>query len=52
MNDYRIEAASKEEWAERALAAEAKLAIAIEALNDASRLIEALTKKQGGKRNG
>ena len=32
MNDYRIEAASKEEWAERALAAEAKLDIAVEAL--------------------
>ena len=32
MNDYRIEAASKQEWAERALAAEAKLDIAIEAL--------------------
>ena len=32
MNDYRIEAASKQEWAERALAAEAKLAIAVEAL--------------------
>ena len=26
MTDYRIEAASKEEWAERALRAEAKLA--------------------------
>ena len=27
MTDYRIEAASKEEWAERALRAEAKLAL-------------------------
>lgn len=27
MSDYRIEAASKEEWAERALRAEAKLAL-------------------------
>jgi len=42
MDDYRIEAASKAEWAERALAAEAKLDIAVEALNDASRLIDAL----------
>ena len=29
MSDYRIEAASKEEWAERALKAEAKLAKAM-----------------------
>ena len=28
MSDYRIEAATKEEWAERALRAEAKLAAA------------------------
>ena len=32
MSDYRIEAATKEEWAERALAAEAKLAKAVEGL--------------------
>lgn len=32
MIDYRIEAATKEEWAERALRAEAKLAKAIDAL--------------------
>ena len=32
MSDYRIEAATKEEWAERALAAEAKLAKAVETL--------------------
>jgi len=32
MSDYRVEAASKEEWAERALRAEAKLAKAVEAL--------------------
>jgi hypothetical protein len=31
MTDYRIEAATKEEWAERALRAEAKLAKAVEA---------------------
>ena len=29
MSDYRIEAATKEEWAERALRAEAKLAKAV-----------------------
>jgi hypothetical protein len=32
MTDYRIEAATKEEWAERALRADAKLAKAVEAL--------------------
>ena len=32
MSDYRIEAATKEEWAERALKAEAKLSNAVEAL--------------------
>jgi hypothetical protein len=32
MSDYRIEAATKEEWAERALRAEAKLQKAVEAL--------------------
>ena len=31
MTDYRIEAATKEEWAERALRAEAKLADAVKA---------------------
>jgi hypothetical protein len=31
MSDYRIEAATKEEWANRALVAEAKLAKAVEA---------------------
>jgi hypothetical protein len=33
MSDYRVEAASKEEWAERALMAEAKLAKAFNALS-------------------
>jgi hypothetical protein len=32
MTDYRIEAGTKEEWAERALRAEAALAKAVEAL--------------------
>lgn len=32
MSDYLIEAATKEEWVERALRAEAKIATAIEAL--------------------
>lgn len=32
MSDYRIEAATKEEWAARALAAEAKLAEAVATL--------------------
>lgn len=32
MTDYRIEAATKEEWANRALVAEAKLTKAVEAL--------------------
>jgi len=32
MSDYRIEAATKKEWANRALVAEAKLAKAVEAL--------------------
>ena len=34
MSDYRIEAASKEEWAERALKAEAVLAKAAQELED------------------
>jgi hypothetical protein len=34
MSDYRIEAATKEEWANRALVAEAKLAKAVEALRE------------------
>ena len=34
MSDYRIEAATKEEWAIRALNAEAKLAKAMEALKN------------------
>lgn len=46
MSDYRIEAATKEEWAERALRAEAKLAKAAEALatiidnNDSSMFVQ------------
>lgn len=32
MTDYRVEAATKEEWAARALAAEAKLAKAVDTL--------------------
>lgn len=32
MTDYMIDAATKEEWAARAFAAEAKLAVAVEAL--------------------
>jgi hypothetical protein len=34
MSDYRIESATKEEWANRALSAEAKLAKAVEALRE------------------
>jgi hypothetical protein len=34
MTDYRIEAATKEEWAERALRAETKLQKAVEALEE------------------
>jgi hypothetical protein len=34
MSDYRIEAATKEEWANRALIAEAKLTKAVEALRE------------------
>jgi len=41
MSDYRIEAATKDEWANRALIAEAKLAKAVEALH----IIDALDLK-------
>jgi hypothetical protein len=37
MSDYRIEAATKEEWAIRAMNAETKLAKAVEALQKISR---------------
>ena len=41
-NDYFIEAATKEEWAVRALEAERKLAIAVEALRASERMIEGI----------
>ena len=43
MSDYRIEAATKEEWAERALKAEAKL----EKLSRAARPFSAIKIKDG-----
>jgi hypothetical protein len=39
MSDYRIEAATKEEWANRAKTAEAKLAKAVEAMRFAKPFI-------------
>ena len=43
MSDYRIEAATKEEWANRALIAEAKLTKAVEALRETTQMLSQCT---------
>lgn len=50
MSDYRIEAATKEEWANRALIAEAKLTKTVEALREiaSEASVPVHTKKHGG----
>ena len=45
---YRIEAASKEEWAERAINAEKKLAVLENSIKELFNLLDAIKKHNGG----